>query len=241
MNKKLLFTFLMLFTIALSVSAISASDVSVTDSYTTSLVDDTSDVSVPLENSADSSDLSVSSDSNVDNDPSKVSLSSEEVLESENSNTLSTNNSDSNVLSSSDAGSTVLSSDEPGADSSSIVSKTITANDVTKYYKGSTQYTATFLDANGNPLVNASVQVTVNGVAHTLKTDSKGVASLAINLKPGTYKVTAVNPETGYSLTTTFKILSTITSSDINKVYTDGRKFTATFYKSDGEQDFLQE
>jgi hypothetical protein len=64
----------MLFTIALSVSAISASDVSVTDSYTTSLVDDTSDVSVPLENSADSSDLSVSSDSNVDNDPSKGSL-----------------------------------------------------------------------------------------------------------------------------------------------------------------------
>ena len=235
MNKKLLFTFLMLFTIALSVSAISASDVSVTDSYTTSLVDDTSDVSVPLENSADSSNLSVSSDSNVDNDPSKVSLSSEEVLESEDSNTLSTNNSDSNVLSSSDDGSTVLSSEEPGADSSSIVSKTITANDVTKYYKGSTQYTATFLDANGNPLVNASVQVTVNGVTHTLTTDSKGVASLAINLKPGTYKVTAVNPETGYSLTTTFKILSTITSSDINKVYTDGRKFTATFYKSDGK------
>ena len=84
-------------------------------------------------------------------------------------------------------------------------------------------------------MVNASVQVTVNGVTHTLTTDSKGVASLAINLKPGTYKVTAVNPETGYSLTTTFKILSTITSSDINKVYTDGRKFTATFYKSDGK------
>ena len=69
----------------------SASEVNVTDSYTTSLVDDTSDVSVPIENTTDSSVLSVSSDSNVDNDPSKVSLSSEEVLESENSNTLSTN------------------------------------------------------------------------------------------------------------------------------------------------------
>ena len=91
MNKKILLTFLILFTIAFSISAISASDVNVTDSYTISLVDDTSDVSVPLENTADSSEISVSSDSNVDNDSSKVSLSSEEVLESENSNNLSNN------------------------------------------------------------------------------------------------------------------------------------------------------
>ena len=82
---------LLVLTVVLSVSAISASEVNVTDSYTTNLVDDMSDVSVPMENSADSSVLSVSSDSNVDNDSSKVSLSSEEVLESENSNTLSTN------------------------------------------------------------------------------------------------------------------------------------------------------
>ena len=83
MNKKILLTFLVLFTVLLSVSAIQASDVNVTDSYTTNLVDDTSDASVPLENTADSSDISVSNDSNVDNDPSKVSLSSEEFLEIE--------------------------------------------------------------------------------------------------------------------------------------------------------------
>ncbi|MBQ2665399.1 Ig-like domain repeat protein [Methanobrevibacter sp.] len=238
MNKKILLTFLILFTVAASISAVSASDVNVTDSYTTSLVDVTSDVSVPLENSADSSGLSVSSDSNVDNDSSKVSLSSDEVLESEDSNTLSTNNnSDSDPLYSSDNGSTILSSGDEivSINSSSTVSKTITAKDYTKYYKGSTQYTATFLDANGNPLANANVKITVNGVTYTKKTDSKGVASLAIDLKPGTYKVTAVNPETGYTLTTTFRILSTITASNVNKVYTDGKKFTATFYKSNGK------
>ena len=229
----------MMFTIVLSVSAISASDVNVTDSYATSLVDDTSDVSVPMENTADSSEISVSSDSNVDNDPSKVSLSSEEVLESEDSNILSTN-SDSDNLSNSDDGITALSlsnQDEISGDVSSKidVSKTITAKDITKYYKGSASYTATFLDANGNPLANTNVKITVNGVTYTEKTNAKGVASLAINLKPGNYKVTAKNPITGYSLTTTFTVLSTITASDISKVYTDGRKFTAKFFKSNGK------
>ena len=240
MNKQLLLALFLVLAVIFSVSAISASEVNVTDSYATSLVDDTSDVSVPLEKAADSSEISVSSDSNVDNDSSKVSLSSEEVLESENSNTLSTNSNSEESLSS-DGGIADLSASnndvksESNVSSKIDVSKTITAKDITKYYKGSTQYTATFLDAYGNPLANTNVKITVNGVTYTKKTNANGVASMAINLKPGSYKVVAVNPATGYSLTKTFKILSTITASDISKVYTDGRKFYATFLKSNGK------
>ncbi len=232
MNNKILLTLLILLIAVFAVGAISASD-----SYATNLVDDTSDVSVPLENTADSSDLSVSSDSNVDNDSSKVSLSSEEVLESDNSNILSTN-SDDNGLLASDSGVAEVSADEgnnSNVSSTIDVSKTITAKDITKYYQGSTQYSATFLDAYGNPLADTDVQITVNGVLHTVKTNANGVASLAINLKPGTYKVVAVNPATGYSLTRNFKILSTITANDISKVYTDGRKFSAKFYNGEGK------
>ena len=232
-------TLLVLLAAVITVGVVSASDVNVTDSYAINLVDDTSDVSVPLENTADSSEISVSSDSNVDNDSSKFSLSSQEVLESEDSNTLSTNSNSDNL--SSDGGIAIASTSENGEvsegnDSSKIdVSKTITAKDITKYYKGSTQYSATFLDAYGNALANTNVKITVNGVSYTKKTNAKGVVSLAVNLKPGTYKVVAYNTATGYSLTTTFKILSTITASDISKVYTDGRKFTATFLKSNGK------
>ena len=241
MKKQLLLTAFLALLVIFTASAVCASEVNVTDSYTTNLVDDTSDVSVPIENTADSSVLSVSSDSNVDNDPSKVSLSSEEVLESENSNTLSTN-SDSYSLSSDSNGVASVSSssddDKLGAGSkvsSTIdVSKTITSKDVTKYYKGSAQYSATFLDKAGNPLANTNVKITVNKVTYTKKTNAKGVASLAVNLKPGSYKVEAVNPVTGYKLTNTFKILSTISASDVTKVYTDGRKFYATFLNSNG-------
>ena len=65
MNNKILLTLLILLIAVFAVGTISASEVNVTDSYATNLVDDTSDVSVPLENTADSSDLSVSSDSKV--------------------------------------------------------------------------------------------------------------------------------------------------------------------------------
>jgi len=230
LNKQLLLALLLLFTVLFSVSAISASEVSVTDSHTASLVDDTTDVSVPMEKTADSSVLSVSSDSNVDNDSSKVSLSSEEVLGSENSNTLSTN-SDSNSLSATDGVTT-------GASSESDVSSTansIVSKDITKYYKGSTPYSATFYDDNGNVLAGRNVKITVNDIAYTVKTNSKGVASLGIHEKPGTFTIVSTNPVTGFKKTNTFKILSTINAEDISKVAADKKKFNATFLDSNGK------
>ncbi|MBE6490897.1 MAG: hypothetical protein E7Z83_08585 [Methanobrevibacter sp.] len=239
MNKQLLLTAFLALIVVFSVSAVCASEVSVTDSYATSLVDDTSDVSVPLEKTADSSEISVSSDSNVDNDSSKVSLSSEEVLGSENSNTLST------VTYSNDDGengvtSLSVSSDDVYGDSGNVsstvdIADTIKSSDISKYYKGSTKYTATFTDEQGNVLANTNVKIVLNGVTKTVKTNANGVASLAVDLKPGTYKVVATNPVTGYQKTNTFKVLTTIKASDVTKVYTDAKKFTATFLKSNGK------
>lgn len=210
MNKELLLTVLIVLTVALSVGTIYASDVNITDSYANT-ADDTYEISV--------------SDSNVDNDSSN-----DNILESDNSDTLSTN-SDSNSLSASDNNAEILSVANTTIDKS----KTITSKDVTKYYKGSTKYTATFLDSYGNALANTNVKIKVNGVTYTKKTNSNGVASMSINLKPGSYKVVSTNPKTGFSLTTTFKILSTISAKDISKVYTDTKKFSATFYKSNGK------
>ena len=206
MNKRILLTLLMVFAVVLSVGTIYASDVNVTDSYSSAPVEEDT-----LTVDDDSSDLGAV-ESGVDN------KSSNDVLKSEDSSTLSTNTNESNVLS-----------------DTIDIKNTITSKDVTKYYKGTTKYTATFYDTNGTVLKNTDVKITVNGQTYTKKTDSKGLVSLDINLKPGTYKVVANNPVTGYNLTNTFKILSTISSSNINKVYTDARKFTATFYKSNGK------
>ena len=212
MNKKILLTFVIILAVSLSVGTIYASYVNVTDSYTSSSLDNQS-----ISNADDSSQLQ-------SNEYAAVADSSNDVLQSEDSSTLSTNTADSDVLKS------------DGNSSSNIdVSKTITSKDVTKYYKGSAKYTATFLDNNGSALANTDVKIVLNGQTFTKKTDGNGLASLDINLKPGTYKVVATNPVTGFTLTNTVKVLSTITSKDISKVYLDGRKFYATFLKSNGK------
>ena len=113
--------------------------------------------------------------------------------------------------------------------------KSISSSDLKIYYKSTTKYSATFLNSQGNVLVNVNVTFTINGKTSTVKTNSKGIASLAINLKPGTYSIIAYNPTTGYSAKNIIIILSTITANDISKVYKDGRKFTAKFYKSNGK------
>lgn len=112
---------------------------------------------------------------------------------------------------------------------------TIKASDVTKYYKGSKTYKATYLDSKGNLLKNKKVAITVNGKKYTAKTNAKGVASIGVDLKPGTYKVLTTNPSTGEKRTTTFKILSTVSSSNLKKVKGDSKKFVAKFLKSDGK------
>lgn len=115
-----------------------------------------------------------------------------------------------------------------------VVLSTIKSADVVKYYKGSAQYIATFFDSNGKVLANRNVDINVNGKSYTKKTNNNGVASLEINFKPGTYKVVSTDPITGYKLTKTFTILSTISGNNINKVAGDGKKFTAKFFKSNG-------
>lgn len=112
---------------------------------------------------------------------------------------------------------------------------TVSAGNQSKYYKGSTKYAAAFLDSHGNPLNATPVSITVNGKTYSRKTDAGGIARLAVNLKPGTYKATSLNPATGYALTTTFRILPTISSSNLKKVEGDNRKFTAKFLKSNGK------
>ena len=112
---------------------------------------------------------------------------------------------------------------------------TIQADNLTKYYLGSTQYCATFFDSLGNLLTNVSVNITINGVTYTEKTDENGSVVVLINLLPGYYNITAVNPITGYTLTTNIEVLSTISSANLKKVEGDSRKFTAKFYTGEGK------
>lgn len=277
MNKKILLTMLLALIVAFSISAVSASDVNITDSNVMSSSDDgiqldSEEPSGEVE-SVNSNVLSTNNEkiSLVNKNQTEITSPTETVyykgsynvtLKDSNSNQTLVNKTvnfvinDVNYTAVTD-GNGVASIDlslNPGKytavaffegddeylasdnlTSALEVLSTIKAKDITKYYQGSAQYSATFFDSQGNVLANRDVTITVNGKSYTKRTNGNGVASLPINLKPGTYKVVATDPVTGYKLTTAFKILTTISASSVKKVIGDGKKFTAKFLKSNGK------
>ena len=188
MNKQLSLAFLFVLVAALSVSAISASDVNVTDSYIDSVGDDISDVSVPMDNTGYSSVLSVSNESNVDNESS----------ESGNSNNLSTNsdsNSNDDVLDVDDTpvdpSKTVDSKDVTKIQIKEVVptkDATINVKSTTVFTKGSSARFLVELKSDGSPLAGKNVVFTINGKTYTKTTNSDGLAALSIySLDNGKY------------------------------------------------------
>ena len=115
------------------------------------------------------------------------------------------------------------------------VLSTIIAENIVKYYMNGTQFYAKFVDGNGNPLSNTNVTFNINGVFYTHETDSEGVTHLNLNLRPGNYTLTAIDPETGLDMSFNITILPTIIAHDITKVYLNETQFTAKFVKGSGE------
>ena len=108
----------------------------------------------------------------------------------------------------------------------------IDAPDVVKYYHGPERFVVTITDGDGNPLVNKSVDIVVNGVKYTRNTDENGIASIGIGLNSGVYNVTTeVDNITVNSVVT---VLSTVEGNDLVKVFRNATPYTAVFKDSEG-------
>ena len=107
------------------------------------------------------------------------------------------------------------------------VLSTISGKDIEKYYKSDIQYYATFVDGKGNFLKNTMVNFNINGVFYQRKTNEKGTAKLNINLIPGKYVLTAINPINDEMHSNTIEVLPTISADDLTMTYKDGSKFCA--------------
>lgn len=98
--------------------------------------------------------------------------------------------------------------------------------DVSMYYKNGTRYSVTLTHFD-NPVENASVIINLNGVNYTRFTDSNGVASLAINLIPGNYSISAFyNYDSKLmDLNSDVEVLSTLVGNDIQKIYKNDTQY----------------
>ena len=117
---------------------------------------------------------------------------------------------------------------------------TISGKDIKKYYKNDTQYYANFVDYQGNPLNKTKVQFNINGVMYDRETDENGTARLNINLEPGKYTLTAINPVTSEQKSNTVEVLNLISTKNsqsggnISIEYNSGAKYTVLVHYNDG-------
>ena len=129
-----------------------------------------------------------------------------------------------------------------GSASYSKISKNITvtinpsiiADDLVKMYKNDTKFSAKFLGSDGKVLANTTVKFNINGVLYTRTTNNDGVGSLAINLRPGEYVLTAYNPVTGEQQGFNITVKSLIVTQDLTKYYMNASSFQAIIYDKNG-------
>ena len=116
------------------------------------------------------------------------------------------------------------------------VLSTVSGADVTKVFKNDTQYYATFVNGQGNPLANGTeVKFNINGVFYERKTDENGTAQLDINLPQGKYIITAINPVNGEMHANNITVLPRIVeNNDITKYFKNGTQYTVKLIGDDG-------
>ncbi len=114
------------------------------------------------------------------------------------------------------------------------VFSTIEANDLVKYYRNESQYLSVLLDGAGNPLANAKATFNIIGKIYTITTDTNGIATLPINLNPGNYIITVINPNDGLMHSNNITVLSTVSATDIVKYYRNETQYSAVFLDSTG-------
>ena len=104
--------------------------------------------------------------------------------------------------------------------------------DLVKYYKNDSQYLIKVLDKSGNPLIDKTVKMNINGVFYHKTTNGSGIAKLNINLNPGEYILTAYydDLEVGNKIT----VLSRLFGSDIESTYGNAVDFSVNLLDSMG-------
>ena len=104
--------------------------------------------------------------------------------------------------------------------------------DLTMYYGAGSYYKVRVLDKYGNIAKNVSVKFTINGKTYYKRTNSKGIASLKISLKPKTYTVSATY--NGFTVKNKVTVKSTVITKNLSKKKARIIKFTAKLVNSKG-------
>lgn len=121
---------------------------------------------------------------------------------------------------------------EQAGNNVTVLSKIVENYDLVKYYKNASKFSVKILDSQGYPVEGTIVTFNINGVFYYKETDSNGIASLAINLRPGKYVITTMYGH--YDIGNNVTVLPTLQTSDLKMKYLDGSAFHARVVDGQG-------
>ena len=120
------------------------------------------------------------------------------------------------------------------ATSTVTINPTLSGTDVVMMYKNGTRYYVSVKKDN-KPVADVKIKLNINGVMYYRTTSAVGTASIAINLIPNTYIVTAEREDTGEKVSNTLLIKPLLVENkDLTIYYRNGTGYTVKVIKQDG-------
>lgn len=119
------------------------------------------------------------------------------------------------------------------ANATVTIKPTMFSNDIVMMFKNGTQYKVKVMKGT-TPVANEAITFNINGRFYHRTTDANGEASLAINLIPGTYIITA-EKDTGEKISNTIEIKPILVdNNDLELYFKNGSGYTVKVLKEDG-------
>lgn len=110
---------------------------------------------------------------------------------------------------------------------------TLIGDNLVKYFRNASQFYISLIDGECNPVTGINITMNINGVYYDRTTNENGTAKLNINLNPGQYILTALDPLTGLLMSYNITVLPTLNATDLEMTYKDGSTFNV--YVLDGQ------
>lgn len=113
------------------------------------------------------------------------------------------------------------------------VYSSVISSDDTKTYNS--QYEVKLLDNYGNPLNNTEIKFVIGTDTYNVKTNGNGIAKLNIDLGPGNYNISIINPINGEVKIQTIKVMPRITENkDLTMYYGAGKYYKVRVFDDAG-------
>ena len=113
---------------------------------------------------------------------------------------------------------------------------TIFADKIVKLLGDGKYYSVSFLDKEGIPLVDCDVDVIIDGIKYTYRTDGAAEIRIAMEMTPKSYLVTVINPDTGEYIENTINVYAPIVENkDLTMYFNNGAAYKVRIIGSDGK------